>query len=71
MAFISNHVLFKNLSDEQEASFRNWARENWNIGKPIEEIWHPVVLDEVANMIKKLVNQRGEFVAENKEDYPR
>lgn len=29
---------------------RQWARENWTIGNPVDPTWHPVVIDEIAKM---------------------
>lgn len=42
--------LFKDLNENQEAEFRQWARDNYKPFSPIEGIWHPVVQDECAKM---------------------
>ena len=42
--------LFKQLSPEEEAEFRQWARENYTPFEPIKGIWHPVVQDECRRM---------------------
>lgn len=38
--------LFINLSKEEEAEFRQWARENYKALTPIDGCWHPVIQDE-------------------------
>lgn len=42
--------LFRDLSDKEEAEFRQWARENYHPNEPISGIWHPVVQDECARI---------------------
>lgn len=42
----STNPMFRSLSDEEEASFRQWARENYKKCAPISGAWHPVVQDE-------------------------
>lgn len=37
---------FKRLSDAEEKSYRQWARENYVPGEVIDSVWHPVVRDE-------------------------
>jgi len=37
---------FKTLSASEELKFRQWARDNFDISKDAEEIWHPVVKSE-------------------------
>ena len=37
--------VFRDLTSEQEAAFRQWARANYNGGAPAA-YWHPVVRDE-------------------------
>lgn len=46
MAYISNDPLFRDLTDEEEADFRAWSRENYVKYSDIKGIWHPVVQDE-------------------------
>jgi hypothetical protein len=48
MAFTSHFPLFKSLTDEQEADFRKWARENDPPARAAEEwtVYHPVIRDE-------------------------
>lgn len=42
--------LFKDLSPEEEAVFRKWARENYKPFSEISGIWHPAVQDECVKM---------------------
>jgi hypothetical protein len=46
----SMHGLFMSLTPEQEARFRKWARENYQIYEPIQGVWHPAVQDECVRM---------------------
>jgi hypothetical protein len=38
--------LFRELNENQETAFRQWARDNYVPLTPIEGIWHPVIQDE-------------------------
>ena len=38
--------MFRVLTFEETQKFRQWARENWKPGDPVNEVWHPVVRDE-------------------------
>jgi hypothetical protein len=38
--------LFRELSKDEEESFREWARVNYEPFTPINGVWHPVVQDE-------------------------
>jgi hypothetical protein len=42
--------LFRDLSEEEEREFRQWARDNYEPLNPILGIWHPVVQDECKKM---------------------
>ena len=33
--------------------FREWARENWRPGDPVDPVWHPVVRDECRTMLEE------------------
>jgi len=37
---------FRNLSEEDEGEFRQWARDNYNAGGEVSGLWHPVIRDE-------------------------
>lgn len=41
---------FRDLSPEEEVSFRQWARDNWTPGVEVSPLWHPVVRDEITLM---------------------
>lgn len=51
--------LFKDLNENQEAEFRQWARDNYTPFTPIEGIWHPAIQDECAK-----INSAQQFIAE-------
>lgn len=38
--------LFRELSPAEERVFRSWARDHYEPGSPVSELWHPVVRDE-------------------------
>jgi hypothetical protein len=45
--------LFKRLTAEEEADFRDWARHIYTPLSEIDGTWHPVVQDEC-----RLINER-------------
>lgn len=47
----SEYKFFRNLSEEEEKEFRQWARDNYVLGEPMETSWHPVVIDECFSML--------------------
>ena len=51
--YISNNILFKSLTDEEEEDFRRWARHNYTKNGPISGVWHPVVQDECVKINKE------------------
>ena len=42
--------MFRDLSANEEQSFRAWARENYIPLSPILGVWHPVVQEECAQI---------------------
>ena len=44
------NTLFRQLKGSEENEFRQWARDNYVPGEPINEIWHPVVREECEQM---------------------
>jgi hypothetical protein len=42
--------LFRELTAEEEAEFRKWARENYKPFSPINGVWHLVVQNECVKM---------------------
>lgn len=56
-------MLFKTLNEEEEASYRQWARENYLIFSEINGVWHPIVQSECVRMNE----ERSELVTESPE----
>ena len=48
--------LFKELDPEEEADFRQHARETYEIGMPINTLFHPVWKDEARKMNKEVAD---------------
>jgi len=46
----STDALFKDLNDEEEAAYRQWARENYTKYESIKGVWHPVVQNECTKI---------------------
>jgi hypothetical protein len=46
--------MFKELTPEEEISFRQWARNNYIVGAEIKSFWHPAVQKECAKMNEEL-----------------
>jgi hypothetical protein len=42
--------LFRELSESEKETFRQWARDNYTPGDPINGVWHPIVQDECVKM---------------------
>lgn len=57
-------MIFRQLSADEEARFRAWARTNYRPGDPIDGCWHPVVGDEA----KKMNAEPTVFVADRGEE---
>ena len=38
--------MYRELSDEAKARFREWARNNHKAGGEINITWHPIIKDE-------------------------
>lgn len=45
--------MFRFLNKDEEAKFRQWARENYTPFTEISELWHPVVQDECRQMCEE------------------
>jgi len=45
--------LWKELTAEEEVSFRKWARENYKPYDEISGVWHPVVQEECVKINKE------------------
>lgn len=49
--------LFKDLTDEEQAQFRQWARDNYKPFTEIQGFWHPIVQEECV-LINRETNLR-------------
>lgn len=50
----NSNGIHRDLDDDEEQEFRQWARANFDISMNIEEytgFWHPVIIDECRKMI--------------------
>jgi len=45
------YKFFKELTDEEEVEYREWARNNYEVGELINSCWHPIVIDECFAMV--------------------
>ena len=46
-------MAFKILSEEEEKSFRKWARDNYDPFTPISGVWHPICQEECVQINKE------------------
>ena len=46
--FVSLSPMFKSLTAEEVAEFKQWARDNYEPLSDIKGIWHPVIQRECA-----------------------
>ena len=51
--------LFIKLTKEEEAELRQWARDNYIVGEPINKLYHPVVQDECFQMLIEIPEGRN------------
>ena len=42
--------LFRELDEREETAFREYTRQTYVVGTPIDEVWHPVCQDEARAM---------------------
>ncbi len=42
--------LFRKLSEAEQQEYRQWARDNYKVGSPINGVYHPVVQAECVKM---------------------
>jgi len=45
--------LFRELSEQDEKDFRQWARDTYEPFSQISGVWHPVVQDECSKINKE------------------
>lgn len=43
-------MFFRDISEEEQKEFRQWARDNYTPFSDIKGIWHPVVQDECTKI---------------------
>ena len=48
-------MMFKQLTKQEEESYRKWARENYEPLSEIKGIWHPIVQSECVLINEKYV----------------
>jgi hypothetical protein len=48
--FLSFSPMFKNLSPQEVAEYKEWARDNYEPLTDIKGIWHPVIQHECAKI---------------------
>ena len=41
------------LSTAECIEFRQWARDNYKIGEPINTVWHPIIIHEIGLMYQE------------------
>ena len=56
MAYISDSTLHRDLDDNEEQEFRQWARDHFDVLDNIKAFWHPVIKQECQIMIEQYQN---------------
>lgn len=51
--------LFRDLDQQETASFRQWARDNYEPFSPINGCWHPIIQDEC-----RVMNEEADITCE-------
>lgn len=59
--------MFRDLTEEEKREFRQWARDNYKMGDPISPCWHPVVIDEIREILKEEHAKMGCFIEQMQE----
>ena len=50
--------IYRELNEQEEVEFRQWARDNFNVETDIvSSVWHPIVKDECNKMINEQTNK--------------
>lgn len=52
--------LFRELSPEETKEFQQWARDNYELGTPVNEVYHPVVQQECDLMNREQAEKGGQ-----------
>tara|TARA_R100001594_G_scaffold30302_2_gene56729 strand:- start:359 stop:529 length:171 start_codon:yes stop_codon:yes gene_type:complete len=42
--------LFRELTEQEEKEFRQYAHDMYTPGDPVSEVWHPILRDEIAKI---------------------
>ena len=42
--------LFRELTAKEEKEFRQWAHDMYTPGDSVNEVWHPILRDEIAKI---------------------
>jgi hypothetical protein len=50
METMTDDGMFRDLTRNETLEFQQWARENYEVGSPINRVWHPVVQAECKVM---------------------
>lgn len=58
-------MFFRKLNAKDEATFRQWAKDNWAPGKECSSVYHPVVREEWARL-----DQQHCTVGDSSDDEP-
>jgi hypothetical protein len=56
---------FKELSSEDDITFRKWARDNYKALDPIKGVWHPSIQDECNKINQELLANYGQRLADS------
>jgi|TARA_R110000824_G_scaffold120382_5_gene275698 tRNA U55 pseudouridine synthase TruB len=52
--------LYRELSEKEVETFRQWANDNYEAGEGVNPVWHPVVREECAKInIRKGLEERN------------
>lgn len=68
---------FRELDDAEVKEFRQWAREHYRPGDPVNEMYHPVVQvechemnREIVNLVRRKVNMDRDYTSFDKDGNP-
>jgi len=50
MPILLNNMWRENLTPDEINEFKQWARDNFTVGEPINNLWHDVVIEECELM---------------------
>ena len=51
--YVSDHPLFRDLSEREVSEFKQWAHDNYVPGEEISTVWHPVVQAECVEIARE------------------